>query len=167
MLFVTIGTDRGFDRFIKAIDKWSTKNKNVHIFAQIGRSNYEPKNFKFERFLDTENFRKKIEDCDTVIAHAGMGTVITTLTIGKPIIIFPRSPEFLETANSHQIDTANALRQMNLVKVAFNETELSDALSQRGESASITRLHNFASKSVTDTLSLQMDSLTSANRSIV
>jgi UDP-N-acetylglucosamine transferase subunit ALG13 len=130
MLFVTTGTDRGFDRFIEAIDSWAKLNSRNDIFAQIGNSNYEPRNIQFVRFLKPDEFQQNVDKCTTMISHAGMGNVITALSNRKPIIIFPRLPELGETPNGHQIDTATKLKELQLAEVAFSKDELISTLSR-------------------------------------
>ncbi|MBC2608238.1 glycosyltransferase [Pelagicoccus albus] len=131
MLLITVGTDRPFDRFIEAMDTWAAQNKEVECFAQIGRTNYEPKHIPYCRFLDSDAFDRKLERSKLVVAHAGMGTVLKARALALPMIVFPRSPEYGEASNSHQIDTAQALASLGIASVAFDVDELFSRLSCR------------------------------------
>ena len=43
---------------------------------------------------------------DAIIAHAGMGTILTALEMGKPLLVMPRRAELGEHRNDHQLATA-------------------------------------------------------------
>lgn len=144
MIFLTVGTDRGFNRLVRAMDTWANGHTQVDIFAQIGRTIFEPTRFPFARFLDSKEFSEKIKSCQLIVSHAGMGTMLTALNIGKPIIIFPRDPALGEVGNSHQLDTANAIGDKRLVFVARNEKELHATLARREELEAKTSISDMA-----------------------
>jgi len=59
-----------------------------------------------------------------VIAHAGMGTILSALQFGRPLIVMPRLAQFGEHRNDHQLATARRLSELDRVDVAFDEAEL-------------------------------------------
>ena len=65
-----------------------------------------------------------------VVAHAGMGSIFTALTLGKPIVILPRRGDLKETRNNHQVATARWLSKRPGVFVANNESELVACIQQ-------------------------------------
>jgi len=128
MIFVTVGAQMPFDRLIRAVDVWGELRPNHKIFAQIGPSSYRPKNMEFAQFVDPPEFRKRVAAAKVVVAHAGMGSIITALEFGKPIIVMPRRGELRETRNDHQIATAKHFSEEGRVIAAFDEKELSENL---------------------------------------
>jgi UDP-N-acetylglucosamine transferase subunit ALG13 len=130
MIFVTVGTQLPFDRLIKAIDHWAGENKPVDVFAQIGPTKYEPQNIQWLQFLDAEAFQKRIEQADIIVAHAGMGSIITALQLGKPIVVMPRCADLGEHRNDHQVATAKIFQAQGLINVACDEIEMSQTLGQ-------------------------------------
>ncbi len=64
------------------------------------------------------------------MAHAGMGTIITALEMGKPVIIMPRKASLKETRNEHQLATAKRFSKFRNIIVAFNEEELVKSLNK-------------------------------------
>jgi UDP-N-acetylglucosamine transferase subunit ALG13 len=56
-----------------------------------------------------------------IIAHAGMGTVLCALELGKPLLIVPRRASLGEHRNEHQMATARRLAELGSVSVAFAE----------------------------------------------
>ncbi|MHB8754114.1 MAG: glycosyltransferase [Candidatus Acidiferrales bacterium] len=123
MIFVTVGTSLPFDRLVGAVDEWAGAHSRTDVFAQIGRSEYRPKHIEAVRFLDPPEFRRRIQLAAVVVAHAGMGAIITALEIGKPIVVMPRRAHLRETRSDHQVATAEQFQQRGIL-VALNEQEL-------------------------------------------
>lgn len=127
MIFVTIGTQAPFDRFIKLVDEIAV-NLNEEIIAQTYKSQYQAKNIKTIDFLPPDEFNKLFNKARMILAHAGMGTIISAMQQQKPIIIFPRIAALGEHRNEHQMATAKKMKELKYVNVAFNEKELKDLL---------------------------------------
>ena len=128
MIFVTVGTQYGFDRFIEAIDEWAGRCPQLNLFAQIGLGKYQPRNMEFQDFIDPTEFKIRLKSSDCIFAHAGMGSILLALENGKPIIVMPRDPELGEHQNSHQIATASRFKETGQIQVAMNEKELTPLL---------------------------------------
>jgi len=128
MIFVTVGTQLPFDRMISTIDAWAAENKRTDVFAQVGPANYKPKQIEYAEFLPADQCRQKIEQASVVIAHAGMGSIITALELGKPIIVMPRRCELGEHRNNHQISTAKKFQEQGIIHVAMDEQDLTQRL---------------------------------------
>lgn len=128
MIFVTVGSQIPFDRMMEAIDLWASENKNKRIFAQTGLKSYQPKYFHWVPKMEFSDYKNKINEAKVIIAHAGMGTIITAITHRKPIVIMPRRAKFNEHRNDHQYDTANALKNMPGVHIAWDEQDLKTTL---------------------------------------
>ena len=90
MIFVTVGTQGQFNRLIRTVDEWAGSRGRTNVFAQTGQSDYRPKHIRSKPFIDPTEFRKRVETASLVIAHAGMGSIITALELGKRIIVMPR-----------------------------------------------------------------------------
>jgi UDP-N-acetylglucosamine transferase subunit ALG13 len=130
MIFVTVGTQGQFDRLIRTVDTWAGSRGRTDVFAQIGQSEYHPIHIQNRPFIDPNKFSRYVEAANLVIAHAGMGSIITALELGKRIIVMPRRADFGEHRSDHQIATAKRLATQGRISVAFNEQELVDALDQ-------------------------------------
>jgi UDP-N-acetylglucosamine transferase subunit ALG13 len=123
MIFVTVGEQLPFDRLIRTVDEWSASSVK-EVFAQIGRTDWKPSHIDYKEFLGPEEYRRKFQDAEIIIAHAGMGTIISALELNKPILLMPRREIFREVRNEHQISTARRFMTLNYVSVAFDEAEL-------------------------------------------
>jgi UDP-N-acetylglucosamine transferase subunit ALG13 len=124
MIFVTVGTDQPFDRLIKIVDNWAEKNGRSDVFAQIGDGGNKPSYIKFATFLEPPEFQKYFSSASIVIGHAGMGTILSALHHGKPIVVMPRKASWGEQRNEHQLATARYMSKMGKINVAFTDEEL-------------------------------------------
>ena len=145
MIFVTVGAQMPFDRLIRAVDEWAALRGRSDIFAQIGASDYRSKAINATRFIDPPEFRKRVEAAKVIVAHAGMGTIITALEHGKPIIVMPRRGNLRETRNDHQVATVRHLAKQDRVVVAFDELQLIERLDQFESLREATRIDAHAS----------------------
>lgn len=128
MIFVTVGAQMPFDRLIRAVDEWAGRNTQAYVYAQIGETDYEPRHIRWDKFVTPDQLRTLVQSSDVVVAHAGMGTIITSLQAGRPILVMPRRGDLLETRNDHQVATAKQLQHLDLVSVAWDESELAARL---------------------------------------
>ncbi len=130
MIFITVGTQLPFDRLIKTVDSWAGRNRSVDVIGQIGPTLYEPHHMQYSEFVDAADYREKVGQADLVVAHAGMGSIITALELGKPILVMPRRADRGEHRNEHQMATAQRLLEQGRIHVAFDEGELIEKLRQ-------------------------------------
>jgi UDP-N-acetylglucosamine transferase subunit ALG13 len=133
VIFVAVGTQGSFDRMIRPIDAWAIENNRDDVFAQIGRGAWRPTRVKWVESLDAAEFRACVERAELVIAHAGMGTILTALELGKPVLVMPRRAALGEQRNDHQVATARKLLELGLVEVANDENELEACLQTVGQ----------------------------------
>jgi UDP-N-acetylglucosamine transferase subunit ALG13 len=128
MIFLTVGTQLPFDRLVLAMDKWAECNSHLEITAQIGNSNLRPKHMRWKQFMAADEFRTKFESSGTIVAHAGMGTILTSLDLGKPVVIVPRLADLGEHRNDHQLATAKRFARFYQVQTVENLDRLGPTL---------------------------------------
>ena len=130
MIFVTVGYQMAFDRLIVAIDDWAGEHPDAEIHAQIGPTDLQPRNLPWTDFMDPGEFERRARECSVMVAHAGMGSILTALEHGKPIVVMPRRGGLGETRNDHQMATARKFADRAGIHVAFDEAELLVALNR-------------------------------------
>lgn len=129
MIFLTVGSHEPFDRLVRAVDSWCKENPDVEVFGQItNKGNYEPKHLKYVQNLDIDAFDATLKSADFLISHAGMGSIISALSLSKPIVVMPRKGNLQETRNDHQIATAAHLIGKKGIVVANEVQELPAAI---------------------------------------
>ena len=128
MIFLTMGTQEPFDRLVRAVDVWYGRSDRSHVlFGQIGedrRSRYEPLNFEWVSRLSPVDYAARAQQTDLIVSHAGMGSILTALHHGKPIVIMPRLAQLREHRNDHQLATVKRLGNRPGIYVAEDETQL-------------------------------------------
>jgi UDP-N-acetylglucosamine transferase subunit ALG13 len=113
MIFVILGTQKfQLNRLLRQLDQYVAQGViREEIVAQIGYSDYIPKRYRHVDFLDKAEFDRTIERADIVIAHSGVGSIISALKAGKPVVVYPRLSKYREHIDDHQLDIANAFSQ--------------------------------------------------------
>jgi UDP-N-acetylglucosamine transferase subunit ALG13 len=124
MILLSVGTQLPFDRLVRAVDEWAFEAGRTDVVGQVGPSTYTAKALKAFPFLGPDEFRDLQLAATVMISHAGMGSILTALEYGKPIIIMPRDHLRGEHRNSHQLATADRFRNMPGVHVAADEDDL-------------------------------------------
>jgi UDP-N-acetylglucosamine transferase subunit ALG13 len=128
VIFVTVGSMFPFDRLIRRMDEWAASAGRSDVFAQIGDGRYEPAHMRFVRRLSQAEFGTTVAEAELIVAHAGMGTVITAGRAGRPMVLLPRIEAQGEHTTDHQIATANWLRTKPGIHVADTDADLSSAI---------------------------------------
>ncbi len=152
MILVTVGTDLPFDRMVKVIDEWARRNARQDVFAQIGEGGWEPEYIRFSNFLEPTEFTKFFKTASVIISHAGMGTILSALHHGKPILVMPKRASLGEHRSEHQVATAKRMQELGNVNVAFDESELRDRLDHLDQLAMPRRIGDSASDSLVNGL---------------
>lgn len=129
MILITVGTDRPFDRLVRIIDAWAAETGRNDVFAQIGIGAWEPEYIPFTCLLSPAEFSEYFNRASVIVSHAGMGTILSALYCGKPILVMPKKASLGEHRNEHQTATARRMMDICGVNVAFNEIELRSMLS--------------------------------------
>jgi UDP-N-acetylglucosamine transferase subunit ALG13 len=121
-IFVTVGT-APFPRLIKSMDQIA-KILEDKVIMQIGKTSYQPKNTEYFDFKDYDKIRQLNKDAKMIITHAGVGSILTALDYGKPLIIVPRLKKYREINDDHQLEIAHLLKKQNLAEVAYEPKDI-------------------------------------------
>lgn len=124
MIFLTVGTQLPFERLIKSMDEWTAENADVEVFAQVGETQYQAKYMATQKNLNPKEYQEKFNEASVVVSHVGMGTIISGLSIGKPMVLMPRQAALKEHRNDHQLATARKFEKFNLIDIAHSSEEL-------------------------------------------
>ena len=136
MIFVTIGSMFPFERMIRAMDAWAaTDGRGEEILAQIGAGDYEPRHMTWVRKLDRRTYAETIRRSRLVVAHAGVGSIVTAGELRRPIVVLPRRAHLGEHTSDHQVETVGWLRAKSWVHVADDEGALPACIAAATEAA--------------------------------
>jgi UDP-N-acetylglucosamine transferase subunit ALG13 len=113
LIFFTVGTGPyQFNRLLMAADRIFSEgdvNGRFEGLAQIGSSDYVPKNIRHVKFLDKERYESLLGSACIVVHPGGAGTTITCLTMKVRSIIFPREVRYGEIRNDSSTLLAKTL----------------------------------------------------------
>ena len=158
MIFVTVGSDVPFSRLVRQADGWSRDHPGETVFAQVGRlgpADHVPEAMQWTEMMPADRFDRTCAEARLIVAHAGMGSIISALAAGKPIVILPRRDALRETRNDHQCATAERFAHRSGVSVAQTEDELPGVIDEalaRSGTAPVQVLQQFAPAEFTERL---------------
>lgn len=127
MILLTVGTQLPFDRLVRAVDAWCGESGRRDVVGQIGDvglRGYRPANFAWSPFVAPRVLDDLMKRADLIIAHAGMGSIISALRYAKPIVVMPRRAAFGEHRNDHQSATVARFSNRAGIYVANEESQL-------------------------------------------
>ncbi|BCN29012.1 PssE/Cps14G family polysaccharide biosynthesis glycosyltransferase [Anaeromicropila herbilytica] len=135
MIFVVLGTQKfQLNRLLKEVDDLIERGDiTEEVMAQIGFSDYEPKNYKYYRFLDKDQFDNYIAGSTMVITHSGVGSILAALKVKKPVVIYPRLKKYHEHVDDHQLDIARAFEKKKYVICKHDDETLAQAMQRCDE----------------------------------
>ena len=124
MIFVTLGTqDKSFKRLLENIDKEIEKgNIKDKVVVQAGYTKYNSKNMCIFDLLDKDDFDKYVKECDLLITHGGVGSILTGLKNNKKVIACPRLYKYNEHMNDHQIQIIERFTESGYI-LPYNEND--------------------------------------------
>lgn len=145
MIFVTVGTQLSFDRLIGAVDEWCGSHPSIPVFAQTGPTKLKIKNMEYEKFISPAKADRLFQSANLIVAHAGMGSILTALKYRKNILIIPRKASLGEHRNDHQIATAKWLTGRPGITVALDEIEIQKILESHAALQVVEKISDYAS----------------------
>ena len=130
MTFVTLGTqDFPFNRLLELVDRLVEEGVlQGEVFAQVGHSTYIPRNYSHVDFLNPADYSRRIGEADLIIAHAGVGTIMSCLSSRKKLIVVPRAKAHGEHVDDHQFEIAEEFAQKGYLLTAESYDALKSAV---------------------------------------
>ena len=132
---VSVGTmeDYGFRDFIVKLAGYLASAESV--LWQTGATDVHDLNIDGKEVVPAHEIENAMRDADVVVAHAGTGTALTSLRMGKFPILVPRDSTHGQHIDDHQFQTAGLLDKSGLAlsrKVEdLTEADLLEAASYR------------------------------------
>ena len=130
MIFVTLGTqDKSFERLLQAIDREIERgNIKEKVVVQAGYTKYESKNMEVLDLVSQDEFDKLMKSCSLLITHGGVGSILTGIKYGKPVIAAARLKKYKEHVNDHQIQIVDNSHEEGYIIGIGDVSELRESL---------------------------------------
>lgn len=130
MIFITLGSQKfQFNRLLIKIDELLEAGIiQEEVFAQVGASNYVPKNFKCKDYLNRDEFQEILKKSNLVITHGGTGAIVTAIKNHKKVIAVARKAQFKEHVDDHQEQIVDSFTYSNYILGITNFDEFENVL---------------------------------------
>lgn len=132
MIFVTVGTQLAFPRLIAAMETYATLSQE-QVVAQVGPDRIAALNLERHVHLRPAHYVQLMTDARAVVAHAGIGTILSAQTYRRPLVVLPRRHARGEHRNDHQMATAAALEGRPGLRIAWEAHEIAPILAEKLE----------------------------------
>ena len=129
MIFATVGTQLPFPRLIDALDALAPRLA-VPVVAQIGTAEGSWPSLDLRATLTPAEFEALFTSAQVIVAHAGIGTILSARRWHKPLVILPRRHALGEHRNDHQLATARQVSGLPGIYVAWETEDLGQLLTR-------------------------------------
>lgn len=132
MILVTLGTqDKSFLRLLSMLEECLHEIGNTQeVIVQAGYTSFQSETMQVFDYIDMQKYDELLAQCDILITHGGVGTIVTALKMGKKIIASPRLAEFGEHHNDHQREIIDSFCEKGYILACTNKEEMKRALQQ-------------------------------------
>lgn len=123
MIFVTVGTHhQPFERLLGALE-----NLDDELVVQYGPGE-PPAASHAQAFMPFDQMLRHFREADTVITHAGVGSVICASREGHVPLVVPRRHDLGEHVDDHQVELTRALAQRGSVVAVWDVDKLAETV---------------------------------------
>ena len=124
MIFVTVGTHhQPFERLLDALG-----GLDEELVVQYGPGKRPPGAVRAEPFMPFDAMLDGFRKADTVITHAGVGSILCASREGHVPLVVPRRHELGEHVDDHQAELTRALAQQGSVVAVWDVGTLAEAV---------------------------------------
>ncbi|MEM7709807.1 MAG: glycosyltransferase [Pseudomonadota bacterium] len=127
MILATTGTQLPFPRLIDALDALAA-TLDERIVAQIGPDTAPYSHIETHATLAPDRLDALMAEARIVVAHAGIGTILSARGHGRPLVVMPRRHALGEHRNDHQMATVRELGDRAGLYVAWEADDLAPLL---------------------------------------
>ncbi len=108
MILVTLGTDE--HPFERALDLVEPLRPTEELVVQHGHTPARSwEDVQWLEFVPVETLSDLMREADAVVCHAGVGTIMSILALGKRPIVIPRLATRSEHVDDHQLQIVREL----------------------------------------------------------
>lgn len=132
MILVLLGTQQNdFSRLLKAVDKAIEEgNIKEEVIVQAGSTKYKSDRMKQFDLIPKDEIESLKKQAHFIITHGGVGSIVSSLKMGKKIIAVPRLQEYGEHVNNHQIEIVESFAKQGYIMKTTDLNNLSTVLSK-------------------------------------
>lgn len=118
--FVSIGNAlQPFSRLLDAVCSVANDLPQP-VVVQYGNTPFQCSECQGIDFVEMSKFQTYVKESELVILHAGAGSIINAVRLGKTPVILPRKAELGEHIDNHQLEFSQELRKVNKAVIIDN-----------------------------------------------
>lgn len=122
--FITVGNAKqSFNRFFHLVDEVLDLLPQP-VLLQTGHNEYQNDKTQVKAFMEMEEFENAVKTSQVLIMHAGAGSIIHAVQMGKRPIVIPRLQKFNEHVDDHQLEFAERLAQNDIVYLCQERADI-------------------------------------------
>ena len=130
MILVMLGTqNNSFHRLLEEIERIIKKGKiEEKVIVQAGYTKYQSSNMEIFNLIPQKQLEEYQKEANLIITHGGVGSIISSLKMGKKVIAVPRLHQYGEHVNDHQKQIVKTFDEEGYI-IGINEvSELEKAI---------------------------------------
>ena len=136
MILLSLGThQQPFPRALDLVEPLACQGERLIVQHGSTAPRPEMPNTTWVEFMPFEDVVDTMARADSVVCHAGIGTIMTALQAGHTPVVIPRQAHHGEHVDDHQLDIATRFAERGLVRCVTIETDLAPLLTPRNEDA--------------------------------
>ena len=133
MILVTLGTDEHpFERALDAVDRLRPAHELVVQHGHTPPRDWEGATW-FD-FVPFDELRSLMSDADAIVSHAGVGSIMTVVSLGRRPVVITRLAAHGEHVDDHQLQIVAKLAARGFV-VPLEDTEIETAIEESRSSS--------------------------------
>lgn len=131
LILITLGTnDKSFARLLEEVQRLINEKKITdRIVVQAGVTEFRSSKMEILDLIPFLEFDDLINQCDLLITHGGVGSIITGIKKGKTVIAVPRLAKYGEHVNDHQLQIIDNFDKAGYIIGLTEVSQLEEALS--------------------------------------
>jgi UDP-N-acetylglucosamine transferase subunit ALG13 len=127
LIFVTVGThQQPFDRLLGALGELDAGE----LVVQYGPAEPPPGVARAEPYMPFERVLTCMREAETVITHAGVGSILCARREGHVPLVVPRRHDLGEHVDDHQAELTRALEPRGGIVAVWDVAELAAAVAR-------------------------------------
>ena len=130
MILITLGTnDKSFVRLLEEVERLIAAGKITdRVVVQAGVTEFTSSQMEIFDLIPFSEFDGLINQCDLLITHGGVGSIITGLKKEKTVIAVPRLAKYGEHINDHQLQIIDNFNKAGYIIGLTDVSQLEEAL---------------------------------------
>jgi UDP-N-acetylglucosamine transferase subunit ALG13 len=117
-------------KFTRLLEYLNAVKFKEELVVQSGHTKIDGRKYNVKKFVAQDEFNKLVMGAKYVITHGGVGSIMTALCHGKPVIVVPRERQYGEHVNDHQLEIATQLVSEKYVLMARSKAEFKKAVAK-------------------------------------